>query len=108
MASNAGGSIITVGILGGLGYWLYSSGILSSLFGTSAPASTASVGNPPAAGGTNPVPTPPNPVLPPVAPPACSASNILGPLLAKIRTLPKGSTYGPNLPGTFNIDEWGY
>jgi hypothetical protein len=25
-----------------------------------------------------------------------------------VQKLPNGSTYGPNLPGTFTIDEWGY
>ena len=112
MAHEGGlGSILPIAIVGGIGYWLYSSGILSSLFGTST-ATTAPSTNPPA-GGTNPVatsPAPPAPQAPNVVstPPACNGKNILAPLLASVQKLPGGSNYGPNLSGTYTIDEWGY
>lgn len=107
MAKDGIGGIVTIAAVGGLGYWLYSSGMLSSLFGSSAPAP---VSTPP---GTNPVasPIPSAPAAAPAtpaAPPPCSGAGILPVLLSNVQKLPNGSTYGPNLPGTFTIDEWGY
>jgi hypothetical protein len=101
MAKDGLGAILPIALVGGIGYWLYSSGMFSSLFGSSTPAATAPPSTTPPAGGTNPV-------LPPPTPLSCKPAGILAPLLASVQKLPNGSTYGPNLPGTFTIDEWGY
>ena len=111
MAHEGGSSILPIVIIGGVGYWLYSSGILSSLFGSSAPAPAPAATTPPA-GGTNPVaaaPAPPTPPAPNVVapPPPCSPSGILAPLLADVQKA-QGSSFGAGLPGTLTIDQWGY
>lgn len=108
MAKDGLGGILPIAIVGGVAYWLYSSGMLSSLFGSSAaPVPTTA----PPAGGTNPVPTttvttppPPNVVAPP---PPCAPAGILAPLLADVQKA-QGSTFGAGLPGTLTIDQWGY
>jgi hypothetical protein len=108
MAKGVGGEIITVGILGGLAYWLYSSGMLNSLINSFSNPSAS--GAAPGTQTQTPIQTVvQQPVYTP-SPPACTGSGILGPLLARAKTGAgaAGASYGPNLPGTFTVDEWGY
>lgn len=65
MAHNSGSSIVPILLVGGVGYYLYSSGFFSSLFGAT---STPTVpGNQP------PANQPPPPVVTPVTPPVAAA-----------------------------------
>lgn len=107
MAKDAMGTVITLGVVGGLGYWLYSTGLLNSLFGSPAPA--APVPTTPAVG-TNPTLTTPAVVTVPPPPPVCSGAGVLASLLNNVKRAqgPNGANYGPGLPGTLTVDEWGY
>ena len=112
MAHDSGlGSILPIAIVGGIGYWLYSSGMLSSLFGSSAAATTAPTTTPPA-GGTNPVVAPPAPPAPPapnaVAPQPCGPGGSLAKILALAQKANPGLKLGPDGTDTLTIDEWGY
>ncbi len=101
MASNAAGTIITLGVVGGLGYWLFSSGMLSGLLGSSAPAAPPVSGGGNPAGGTNPVPAP--------ATGPCSGSGVLASWLSRVqKARPYGKDFGPTATGELTIDEWCY
>ena len=104
------GSIIGIAAVAGLGYWAYTSGLFGSLFGSSSSVAPTGGTNPGSGAGTNPV-TPSVPVSPPPPPPAppvvptCSGSGILAPLLSSVQRA-QGSTFGTNLPGVLNVDQW--
>lgn len=112
MAREGGmGSIIGIAAAAGLAYWAYSSGLLSSILGTTAPAVT-----PPVTGsgaGTAPATTtgttgsgagtaPAVPVGP------CSTSGVLAPALAFAQKANTTKDLGPTGIDTFNVDQWGY
>lgn len=114
MAREGGGmgSIIGIAAAAGLAYWAYSSGLLSSIFGTT----TAPAVTPPIAGsgaGTAPAATtgttgsgagtaPATPIGP------CSTSGVLAPALAFAQKANSQMDLGPTGVDTFNVDQWGY
>ena len=99
MAKGGLSTVIGIAAVGGIGYWLYSSGLLSSLFGTSTTAPTTPSGTTPPAGGTNPVPVKTGP---------CNPAGLLAPVLAAAQKYDSSKQVGVNLPGTYTIDEWDY
>jgi hypothetical protein len=99
MAQSTMGSVISIAAVGGLAWWAY-----EHFF--AGPAAVTS----PTTGGTTPLtttpPGPPAPPAPPAPPPGpCGPAGMLAPILAAV-VAARGATYGPNLPGTLNIDEW--
>src|SRR5579871_3136822 len=114
MAEKGIGSIITIAAVGGLGYWLYSSGMLSSLFGSSAAPAPTNTGG--AGAGTNPASNPTGTTgttsgagtnaQKPAG--ACAKAGVLAPWLAIVQKAQPSGNFGAGLPGTLTIDEWCY
>lgn len=94
MADSAMGKLIPVVLIGAVGYWAYSSGILSSLSSSKTPATT-----PP------PDQTPPPPP-PPKVPGPCQFTDVLAPVLAAVQK--DKADIGPGLPGVYSIDQYGW
>lgn len=107
MAKDGLGTIITLGIVGVGGYFLYSSGMLSSLFGSTPAPTTPPTTNPPPAGGTNPVVAPPTPPPPPAGP-SCSPNGALAKILALASAANPTLKLGPSGTDTLSIDQWDY
>lgn len=97
------GSIVGIAAAAALGYWAYSTGLLSSIFGAAAPVVTPPVTTPAGSGaGTNAVAKTTTPAGP------CSTSGVLGPALAFAQKANTAKDLGPTGIDTFTVDEWGY
>lgn len=93
-------NLIGLGIAGLAAWWAYKNFFVPS---PGTPTTT-----PPAVPPATPVTTPPVPTPTPTSGGPCAAAGLLAPTLALAQAYDSTKQIGPNLPGTFNIDQWGY
>jgi len=125
MADSGLKTVLGLAVVGAVGYFAYTSGLLNSLLGivqpsgTTPPPSTGSgagtsttttTGTTGSGAGTNPAPPPAPPAPPyPLGPAGpCTFSGVLAPTLAFAQKANPTLSLGPSGSDTLNMDQWGY